>query len=508
VKRRWKRITIIALLVSAAIPVALHYRAKSRLSEYREQLKRSGEKIDINELIPPTIPNGFANGAKFLSAEAAISPRLRELSPLPMKIVAPGKARVAWRESEDIQVVDSRIVPEMTNNAETNVWPLFEAEFITNEPQLKILRETTKEPLQFPINYSQGSLALLPHLALVKAGAIKLGTGVSANLRRTNTDEAIQYLLSQANLIQSWQHEPTAISQLVRVGCVIVACGSAWETLQAEQLTDNQLRTVQEAFERINTFPDAAWSMRFEMASANQIVDLAREDINVLGSGPSTNRLGEFGEMFGQVLSDPGVNFQQFMNRYPRYWAWCWIGSYHDQRTMLIHGIEAARRLEAAQGGLSLPTQIGADSDPEPDSGSMSVLGFSLWSTLAPSSKKFIRAQSELSLLVTAIALKRYHLRHGVYPKTIKELTPDVLKTVPIDYQDGQPVRYRVNTNGTYLLYSIGDDGHDDGGDATPPTPTLADVPKLFYGKDLVWPLAASPEEVRAFEEKTRKKKY
>lgn len=40
-------------------------------------------------------------------------------------------------------------------------------------------------------------------------------------------------------------------------------------------------------------------------------------------------------------------------------------------------------------------------------------------------------------ILITAIALERYHGKHGSYPKVLAELTPEFLKTVPVDH--GRP---------------------------------------------------------------------
>jgi hypothetical protein len=38
---------------------------------------------------------------------------------------------------------------------------------------------------------------------------------------------------------------------------------------------------------------------------------------------------------------------------------------------------------------------------------------------------------------VTALALERYHGRHGLYLNSLQELVPEQLKTAPIDFMDG-----------------------------------------------------------------------
>ena len=78
-----------------------------------------------------------------------------------------------------------------------------------------------------------------------------------------------------------------------------------------------------------------------------------------------------------------------------------------------------------------------------------------------------LAAETTRDLVITAIALKRYEIRHQHLPGTLQELVPDFVKTVPIDWMDGQPLRYRPNSDGTFLLYSVGENGKDDGGNTS-----------------------------------------
>jgi len=64
----------------------------------------------------------------------------------------------------------------------------------------------------------------------------------------------------------------------------------------------------------------------------------------------------------------------------------------------------------------------------------------------------------------TAIAIERYRLAHDELPESLAALTPTYLKTVPIDPFDGQPLRWKKLPVG-YVVYSVGEDGRDDGGD-------------------------------------------
>jgi len=65
--------------------------------------------------------------------------------------------------------------------------------------------------------------------------------------------------------------------------------------------------------------------------------------------------------------------------------------------------------------------------------------------------------------VLTAIALELHKRRHGEYPATLAELTPDRLPAVLPDRIDGRPMRYKI-VDGKPLLYSVGVDRIDDGG--------------------------------------------
>jgi hypothetical protein len=103
-------------------------------------------------------------------------------------------------------------------------------------------------------------------------------------------------------------------------------------------------------------------------------------------------------------------------------------------------------------------------------------------------------AETLRRLAIVAIALKRYELKFGKAPSNLFALAPEFLSAVPIDPMSGKALCYRLNADGTPVLYSAGDDGKDGGGDATP---TFAKgKPGLWEGRDAVWPTAASDEEM------------
>jgi len=112
--------------------------------------------------------------------------------------------------------------------------------------------------------------------------------------------------------------------------------------------------------------------------------------------------------------------------------------------------------------------------------------------TLAGATKRLLRGEVCRQTSMAAIALQRFKLAHGNYPRQLAELVPDFVASAPCDPVDGKPLRYRLETGGTFLLYSIGENGRDDGGNpANPKDPTRNFW--LDHGAlDWVWPQAVT----------------
>ena len=75
-----------------------------------------------------------------------------------------------------------------------------------------------------------------------------------------------------------------------------------------------------------------------------------------------------------------------------------------------------------------------------------------------------MRWSSNINQALIACALECYHLAHGEYSETLDALIPQFLDKIPHDVIGGQPPHYRRAADGTFLLYSIGWNGRDNGG--------------------------------------------
>lgn len=120
------------------------------------------------------------------------------------------------------------------------------------------------------------------------------------------------------------------------------------------------------------------------------------------------------------------------------------------------------------------------------------LAGMAIQIDFARQMQKFAFAQSSIDLARVASALERFRLAHSEYPKSLDSLSPQFIDRVPNDLIDDQPLHYRRTDDGQYLLYSVGWDGIDDGGNVVCsqwPQSARVDMDR----GDWVWPLQPLP---------------
>jgi len=185
---------------------------------------------------------------------------------------------------------------------------------------------------------------------------------------------------------------------------------------------------------------------------------------------------------------------------------WCWFWSYEDERRCLQADQATLDRLrQAANRGAFDPMPATSDEasfgfalDPERARKQRYLVSASRGDSLEHCLLKVARIETRRTLVVTAIALKRYELRREKPAPDLNALVPGILARLPVDWMDGRPLRYRLKADGHFLLYSVNEDGRDDGGDPTSPEGKSA----WDNGRDLVWPTPATGSEIAQAQEK------
>jgi hypothetical protein len=312
-------------------------------------------------------------------------------------------------------------------------------------------------------------------------------------LRTGQLDPAAVRLHALLRVVRLMEDQRLIISQLVRVATAGTAFEVTWEALQAEGWTDNQLARLQADWQTNEFLLACARAVEMERAFGFELFRRCREDplelqglmsFGAPAAPPPPQQPGEWSDYLERRASGSA------MSAFGSVWATFW--SYNDEHLFLETIQATLDRLRpcATTGGVALHFPGRQE---RARTGLRSFLTGMMLPDVGGMTIKFGRAQTQREMAVAALALRRYQLRHQRLPANLRELVPEFLDRVPLDWMDGQPLRYRLKPAGGFVLYSVGDNGTDDGGDASLLRP--ASVASFLGGKDFVWPEPAAPDE-------------
>lgn len=503
-KVKGKTLAVTGILLSIVVLFLLeeHFRGEIALNARFKQLAAQGGKLDYRELLPPK-PSPEQNAAVDLIALTNdLKPffTLATDAPLSMEFIAPGRAKVSWRQ--DWWLVDKN---------SSNSWEKFSPKVAAAGPVLARLETVwTKTGFDEGVDYEKGFLNLgpMPILICSKQTSVLLSEAVKNDLRHGELEAARKHLHSLLAISHALGKEPLIISQLVGIACSSIAFGNTWEALQKDGWTDTQLGDLQTAWTSLNDFP-LAMAKSFEMERA-MTVDYFRQ---IRASNAKASSALAMGESMQGIFSDDsdsesgGLPVHGFLLYHVHLPVWQLAWAAQDE----LHSLE--KWMLIVDGGKSAATGSWAEAArffPGFDGKSESFFPFSVrrpksglynrcrflfseepFSVDAYTVLRPLKFETEKNLAITAIALKRYQLRHGKSATQLSDLVPEFLSSLPLDRMDGKPLHYHLNADGSFKLYSVGLNGIDDGGNPEPEQP-LKEFRNIWQGRDAVWPAAAN----------------
>jgi hypothetical protein len=500
--------------IAVFLPVEQHYRGKSALAAYRRGLAARGERLTAEELKPPFV-RPEDNGAELLLGGAQTlnaNPDVQLSFPPREKVMMPGK----WLALPPLN--DWSGLADRGYGTPTNMnWANTANEIALASNSFAAIHAGLKRPsLYFPQTLGAGPSPDWMHLSTVRKAVSWLTISAMLHLHEGRREGALEDLEAACAVIHRQATEPYLIDQMVRdVECINVFA-AAWQALQFPGWTDAELARLQRAWEPL--------SFGTEM--------LVALEVERLWDGAEFDKLRTDPKMFAGLLvkpDKPDVSGNVFEGA----WYWkeehvrpifdqsfrhpYWVFARSDQaelqllqmlqvlidqeragvtnRNLLKSGARHTANDEWIMDALKRPAE-GTD-----------ILGMFGWmGNLMGAVPRAMQCETYREMVVTAIALERFRMRHGRYPETLAALIPEVIAQMPHDYLDGQPLRYRLKPDGHFLLYSVGFDGKDDGGDPRPPD-SFTGTSSFARGKDLVWPEAATDGEIEEYKLKAMKKK-
>jgi len=328
------------------------------------------------------------------------------------------------------------------------------------DPAIEQLRQDSQRPYsRFPVQYDTDDTAdiLLPHLFAVKQCAQVLELRALAELQAGQKDKACDDVKLMLRLNDSIQTEPFIITHLVRMAIIQMTIQCIYEGLSEHQWSDAQLADLDSELSKINYPANYQFSILSESAGHAKILKWIEqkrshggEYLGLLNSynglPKSTARL--IGIAF--YLAPEGWFYQSDILFSERDRAWSSVAAGDTQLTISPEGVRQAKN--------TVKVVLGHGSR-------FNVIGQLLFSAdFSSYAQRTAFAQASVDLTRTAIALERYFLANGEFPASLDVLAPKYIQEIPADIINGEPLHYRLTSDGQFVLYSVGWNERDDGG--------------------------------------------
>ncbi len=311
---------------------------------------------------------------------------------------------------------------------------------------------------RYPVNFKLGSKATFPPHTDLQHLVQFLAVAALTHAESHQPREATRDLRDMLLVARSLESNPYIISQWVRMGMLQTAANAATTSLPRAGADDADWKSLQTEFARA--------------ASVNGVFNGIVGDAAIQGSffhcSPSA---------FAVPLSWGGTT------PIGKATAMLYIGSglravdgrfYFDRITEILDAAqspfpeglhEANEMVERVRKEMARPLR------------GMKILSCGPLLGLAKSVEKAAMTQAALRAAVAGCAVERHRLAHGNrLPASLDELVPAFLDAVPLDPYDGNPLRYRARDD-TYVVYSVGADLVDDGGE----TPQIGKTARATY---------------------------
>ncbi len=295
----------------------------------------------------------------------------------------------------------------------------------------------------FGRDYSGDALSiLLPETTTVRTAAKLMVLAAEREARLGDMERAVQRLITVLNIGHSHADDPILISMLVVAAVEELGVNVLEHILTQHRFDEPALERLQRAF-------------------------ADRGSVSLIARGLSGERVGQLAlsdyvKRHGiQSISNAALGGGKSWS--VTNWALAGILDLNLAKAieLLTPVVEAADSHAAAIKAADEMDAALASTSP------LSVRYFithSLVSSLSRSCVFFAQRAAHMRCTVAALAMERYRLGNGALPESLDELVPEYLDSVPLDPFDEKPLRYATK-DGYVVIYSVGENGVDDGGD-------------------------------------------
>ena len=341
------------------------------------------------------------------------------------------------------------------------------------EPAFDEVREALKRPYAIiPGDYSQPFLIPIPNFVTMRSMAQTLAQRAQCGFLLGQPDKALRELTLMHDLCRILEKPPTGkpetlVEAMINAAITGLYVNTIADGLQRHTWQEPQLAALQEQLRKINLSPFVAEGFNEERASVCfMLANTSQADYE------SRRLINEsYGVSIKPKLEDPQYLFLTFA---PRGWVY---------QNMVLNATQIQKGIEC----LDLANQL-IFSRATDDWGKQ-IQSLSRWNPyfyleagFLPNLTKVVttlaHTQTSVNEAQIACALERYRLVHGEYPESLGTLVPQFIEKLPHDVIGGQPsqgsgsasqpLHYRRTSDGKFMLYSVGWNETDDGGQPSP----------------------------------------
>jgi hypothetical protein len=445
----------------------------------KKALEARGERLAIADLIPPPLADdlNFAaapafgelfdyklveaplNPRGFPATEFRVPPDSQQIAAVKSALGTPFSkgltlpfqqtdlaAAATYYRSEGRVPSDGRPPGEVVLAALAPAQPLME----------EIARYAERPGARFPVHYEEGLSATVPHVGALMTMAKYLNLRAAAFMDLGRSAEAMDDLLLILHLSDSLKSEPFLISLLVRFAILNTATQTIWEGLERGVWKDAQLAALQKRLRGYDLRAETANGLRGERASMLSVLESA---LGKGGFGKFLSSITEISTEGPKSKDSPGAKLVATL--YPKGWGYADLAFIANVHQRWIDALEMTPGPLRPADFDFLDEEIRKWIFPTKIKHLLSALALpSLPSVVS----KAVSTQAGLDEARTALALERYRFAHNDLPETLDALVPQYLEAVHVDAMTARPLRYRRLGSDNFLLWCVGWDTTDDGG--------------------------------------------
>jgi|GEM_PF-762271 len=480
---------LIVLLSVVAIIGGLRWSGEREWQQAQAELLAKGEKLTLEELLPPAPPDNENFFADPLWAEYTdMIPAMRELGVNRWQTRVPIEKRQLeqWgylpltpeeREREhqlfphDKNPLPASVTADLSKQLHTaipnelgytnrrgEILALGKVLRVEKDPQkqkdeaallldllapaqpvlIRITELSKRSGASFPFRFDLQVAMPLPQIQPILTLQQILLSRVSPELILGKNSEAASDTLTLLRLTFIEQNEPFLISFLVRLSSVSLALEAVNKGVSRHAWTDAELRHFEEQLSLIDLQNASLFALRGERAFFNRLTpsQVYQELSSYADKLVCPKMVKAYAFLYSAFIQKDkayqGLLVQKYLedllSSIPSGWN---SSSQSIDREIVELRKKPVRRLIYGLGIL-------------PDPASYISVG----------ALKAARIQTQVNQTLIACALERYRLAKGSYPPSLDAMVPEYLTTVPKEPTTGHPMQYRLLADGKFLLWA------------------------------------------------------